>query len=112
MQQSVVEDKIAGTACVLGRFEDTLLTFPVTGVRCTKKTADGLARVAQKTVLSATQENSSFFCGVTMDSLRSEGQGTIKTPWKADQTEAGTSQSPWGSSVLVVTQRSILLLVA
>ena len=32
VQQGIVEDKIAGAACVLGRFKGTLLTFPVTGV--------------------------------------------------------------------------------
>ena len=40
-----------------------------------------------------------------MDSLRAEGQGTTKVPWKADFAEAGRAKSLWGVSCMIVTNK-------
>jgi hypothetical protein len=98
-----VEDKHAGTACVLNKFRDILLTFPVTGVRCTKKAKDGLSRVERKLTFHGEQTASNYFCGVSMASLRAEGTGTTKVPWKSDFNELSKLKTPWGVSLLLVT---------
>ena len=101
--EGIVEHKATGTACVLQKFRNTLLTFPVTGARCTRRTKDGVERIKKKVTFHGDVVN--FFCGISMDGLRSEGAGTGRVPWKADFSEGMKNPSPWGASLMMITNK-------